>query len=99
MAENPVRCSEACLALFELTGPVKTCHAEAGRPEQPKKSARSGGDAQAGMSAVLTCDTAGRIVAQRLEYGGDAVGDGERPAEFSYDDAGRLTRTHANPGP
>lgn len=51
------------------------------------------------MSALLPCDAAGRIVAQRLEYGDDAVGDGERPAEFSYDDAGRLTRTHANPGP
>lgn len=54
-----------------------------------------GEDAQVGMSASLTYDAAGRIVAQRLEYEGDAVGDGEQSTEFSYDDDGRLTRTHA----
>lgn len=54
-----------------------------------------GEDARAGMSASLTYDAAGRIVAQKLEYEGDAVGDGERSTEFSYDDAGRLTQTHA----
>lgn len=54
-----------------------------------------GEDAQAGMSASLTYDAAGRVVAQKLEYEGDAVGDGEQSTEFSYDDAGRLARTDA----
>lgn len=53
-----------------------------------------GEDAQARMSASLTYDAAGRIVAQKLEYEGDAVGDGERSTEYSYDDAGRLAKTN-----
>ena len=126
---NPVRYNEACLAIFELTGPVENCLVEnwqtgtaEGEYEQPdlmwgrdygfnrRGYLVSGGcseytyradtvflygeDAQAGMSASLTCDAAGRIVAQKLEYEGDTVGDGELSTEFSYDDAGRLTRTY-----
>lgn len=127
--EKPLRRNEACLAMFELTGPVRSCHVECwqtgtadGEYEQPdmmwsrnygfnrqgyleidgctEYTYRAdtvflyGEDAQAGMSASLTFDAAGRIVAQILEYEGEAVGDGERSAEFSYDDAGRLTRSY-----
>ncbi len=53
-----------------------------------------GEDARAGMSATLTYDDAGRIVAQKLEYEEEQVGDGERSTEFTYDAAGRLTRTY-----
>lgn len=53
-----------------------------------------GEDARAGMSASLTYDATGRIVAQKLEYEGNAVGDGERSTEYTYDNAGRLVRTH-----
>ena len=127
---NPVRRNEACLALFELTGPVKSCQvecwqtgtAERGEYEEAdmlwsrdygfnrrgylefdecgEYTYRAdtvflyGEDAQAGMSASLTYDAAGRIVAQKLQYEGDAYGDAERSTEFSYDDAGRLTRTY-----
>lgn len=127
--EKPLRRNEACLAMFELTGPVKSCHVECwqtgtadGEYEQPdmmwsrnygfnrrgyleidgcaEYTYRAdtvflyGEDAQAGMSASLTFDAAGRIVAQKLEYEGEAVGDGERSVEFSYDHAGRLTRSY-----
>lgn len=128
--ENPVRCNESCLAMFELTGPVETCRvenwqtgtAEGEYGEADMMWSRNygfnrrgyllfdgcseytyqadtvflyGEDAQAGMSASLAYDAAGRIVAQKLEYEGDAVGDGEQSTEFSYDGAGRLTRTDA----
>lgn len=53
-----------------------------------------GGGAQAGRPASLTYGAAGRIIVQKLEYKGDAVGDGERSAEFSYDGAERLTRSY-----
>lgn len=127
---NPVRYNEACLAMFELTGPVKNCmvenwqtgtaEGEYGQPDlmwgrdygfnrrgylvfdgcceytyRADTVFLYGEDARAGMSASLTYDAAGRIVAQKLEYEGDAVGDGERSTEFSYDDTGRLTRTCA----
>lgn len=126
--EMPLRRNEACLAMFELTGPVKSCQVECwqtgtteGEYEQPdmmwsreygfnrrgyleidgstEYTYRAdtlflyGEDAQAGMSASLTYDAAGRIVAQKLEYEGDAVGDGERSVEYACDDAGRLTRS------
>lgn len=128
--EIPVRHNEACLALFELTGPVENCRVEnwqTGTAEGEYEEADMmwsrdygfnrrgylvldgcaeytyradtvflyGEDAQAGMSASLTYDAAGRIVAQKLEYQGDAVGDGEQSTEFSYDDAGRLAQTYA----
>lgn len=127
-SEVPPRLNEACLALFELTGPVKSCQVECwqtgtaeGDYAQPdmmwsrnygfnrrgyleidgctEYTYRAdtvflyGEDAQAGMSASLNYDAAGRIVAQKLEYEGDAVGDGERSTEYTYDDAGRLTRS------
>ena len=53
-----------------------------------------GGGAQAGRPASLTYGAAGRIIVQKLEYKGDAVGDGEWSAEFSYDGAGWLTRSY-----
>lgn len=53
-----------------------------------------GGDAQAGRPASLTYGAVARIIVQKLEYKGDAVGDGERSAEFSYDGAERLTRSY-----
>lgn len=128
--EIPVRHNEACLALFELTGPVENCRVEnwqTGTAEGEYAEADMiwsrdygfnrrgylvldgcaeytyradtvflyGEDAQAGMSASLTYDAAGRVVAQKLEYQGDAVGDGEQSTEFSYDDAGRLAQTYA----
>ena len=128
--EIPVRHNEACLALFELTGPVENCRVEnwqTGTAEGEYAKADMmwsrdygfnrrgylvldgcaeytyradtvflyGEDAQAGMSASLTYDAAGRVVAQKLEYQGDAVGDGEQSTEFSYDDAGRLAQTYA----
>lgn len=121
--------NEACPALFELSGPVKSCVVEnwqtgtaEGEYEQPdlmwgrnygfnrrgylvfdgcaEYTYRAdtvflyGEDAQAGMSASLAYDAAGRIVAQKLEYEGDEVGDGERSTEYMYDDAGRLVRSH-----
>lgn len=127
---NTVRYNEACLAMFELTGPVKNCQVEnwqTGTAEGEYEEADMmwsrdygfnhrgylvfdgcseytyradtvflyGEDAQAGMSASLTYDAAGRIVAQKLEYTGDAVGDGAQSTEFSYDDAGLLTQTYA----
>ncbi len=128
-SEKPLRLNEACLALFELTGPVKNCQAECwqtgtaereydmpdmmwsrdygfnrrgyleidGCVEYTYRADTAflyGEDAQARMSASLTYDAAGRIVAQKLEYEGDAVGDGERATEYSYDDAGRLAKTN-----
>lgn len=127
--EKPARLNEACLAMFELMGPVKSCQVECwqtgtaeGDYERPdmmwsreygfnrrgyleidgstEYTYRAdtvflyGEDAQAVMSASLTYDDAGRIVAQKLEYEGDAVGDGERSAEYACDDAGRLTRSY-----
>lgn len=127
-SEMPLRGNDACLAMFELTGSVKSCQVECwqtgtaeGDYERPdmlwsreygfnrrgyleidgctEYTYRAdtlflyGEDAQAGMSASLTYDAAGRIVAQKLEYEGDAVGDGERSVEYAYDDAGRLTRS------
>lgn len=127
-SEMPLRRNDACLAMFELTGPVKSCQEECwqigtaeGDYERPdmmwsreygfnrrgyleidgctEYTYRAdtvflyGEDAQAGMSASLTYDAAGRIVAQKLEYEGDAVGDGERSVEYAYDDAGRLIRS------
>lgn len=127
-SEVPPRLNEACLALFELMGSVKSCQVECwltgtaeGDYAQPdmmwsrnygfnrrgyleidgctEYTYRAdtvflyGEDAQAGMSASLNYDAAGRIVAQKLEYEGDAVGDGERSTEYTYDDAGRLTRS------
>lgn len=126
----PVRYNEACLSLFELTGPVEDCVVEnwqtgtaEGEYEMPdlmwgrdygfnrrgylvfdgcsEYTYRAdtlflyGEDARAGMSASLTYDAAGRIVAQKLEYVGDAVGDGEQSTEYSYDDAGRPVRAYA----
>lgn len=127
-SEQPARLNEACLAIFELREPVKSCQVECwqtgtaeGDYERPDMmwsreygfNCRGyleidgsteytyladtvflyGEDAQAVMSASLTYDAAGRIVAQKLEYEGDAVGDGERSTEYTYDDAGRLIRS------
>ena len=127
--EAPARYNEACPALFELTGPVKSCQVECwetGTAEREYEMADMmwsreygfnrrgylevdgcteytyradtvflyGEDAQAGMSASLTYDATGRIVAEKHEYEGNAVGDGARETEFSYDDAGLLTRAY-----
>lgn len=127
-SEVPPRLNEACLALFELTGPVKSCQVECwqtgtaeGDYAQPdmmwsrnygfnrrgyleidgctEYTYRAdtlflyGEDAQAEMSASLTYDAAGRIVAEKLGCEGNAVDDGERFTEYFYDDAGRLTRS------
>lgn len=128
-SEKPLRLNEASLALFELTGPVKSCQTECWQTGTAEREydmpdmmwSRDygfnrrgyleidggveytyradtvflyGEDAQARMTASLTYDAAGRLVAQKLEYNPDAGGDGERSAEFSYDDAGRLAKAY-----